>query len=553
MLTRIKQVTRKIIKLAGESLQTTFPAKCSVIRSRTFVVREKALRKTLNSSQQLAYDARKSLVQKSDLKHRRHFLTFLSALLGWPTRNFTWDKKTEKEPNEYGYNLLQNVAALPEKRSATRLQKRLSRSYIFPILYTLWNVALIPLKLPINLFRLFTEFLPNYTFRLSYALGQVTVRKLRVLSDDKGISSFAKLFLGVFPALGLLIAILGVSASRFIEFFTLAFSSPRMAANRFLVLSRNAVKDGDPLLVWVYRGLMVLSVLVSLAVQIAFFGFILPALLLWGTVTLPTALATACENIVIAFLSFSNAITPFFAPIGSIFSSILNYLIPSLIITISDATMGASAVVGSIALSSGILMQYVKGLDSDWFHRDALMKYLQKPSSQPSTPEEDKKDYREVKRFPLMHQRSSSFTTMLTSPRSENVVPPPTSRSQTPRFIGTHMRSLSSTAIVSPSLMTKSTPGLALRNFAGQTVANKDSPVSPFHPRQNNRMRHIQPLTSPGSSPPNVGKPSPSASPSSSVKGSPSPKRIDVRHIDLPDRPPSAPASPSALGKSNRY
>jgi hypothetical protein len=516
MMARINRMGRGVKKFASEAIREMLPAQGSGLHSSAFKARETSFLKK-HSSLKSNYQTQKSYVDDSDYRHSRHFSTLLSAMAGFPTRNFIWDKSNANEKDKFGYNVLQNMAALPEKNSASRLQRAVSRWNIVPILYGTWNILLAPIKFSINVLRLGTEFLPNFTFKLSLDLVRRSARTIFHAYHHPKYSRGKKFFKIAPSVIGFGIAFLVMVAAKGVEFFGMAFTSPRMAAMRFFELAQSPKKRGDNFLTWVYRGLGVVSAVVSLAEYVALAVVVVPFSLVMGSAFLPGKLGILFDNMLMGVLNVSQWLAPVLAPIGKVISATIGFIFPSFGFGMSNAVIGACAIAGATTVSAGSLVQYAKGLDSDRYHRPALETFLRKKTTSPkSSPQPTPMTERIV-----VHRRASSLTTLGT-PRSENSVPPPTpKRAQTP--LSHHVRSASSTAALQARMV---------ESEEGSKKSEKSSP--------DEKSKKIALLKGHGSAmrPPASPPPKPKQTGKSGV---------DISAIWLPSTP-SAPSSPTTLG-----
>jgi hypothetical protein len=230
--------------------------------------------------------------------------------------------------------ILKNLAGWSEKQSP--LLNILKGIILFPI-----NVALIPIKLVLNIIRLATEALP-YLIEISTMVGMAKL--LNYIHENKSNSLFGKAAAAVgIAALATLHGIFKV-----LHVLGRAITSPYDSV-------RLAFKAGEDIGGILGKVAIFVFVFFSLAITAAAYIVLFPLLINLIVAQAPIAAATA-----------ANFLSPYLAPVGSALANLLIPALSSIGITLSASFASVALGVTTLAASAALLVAPFK-LFLNWF------------------------------------------------------------------------------------------------------------------------------------------------------------------------------------------
>ena len=336
---------------------------------------------------------------KSDLiftchePYSSHFLTIISLLLGFPTRNFLWDNEAlaeaaKKNVYVFGYvaknipftsylaNLARNIFRWYQP-SAPIWQRALSYSLIFPLLAFSWHMLLAIPNLVLNVTRLLTVILPFYLCLLTMSINDFLFKGNEYAYDKR--SKFAKLANKLPQTRWVQWPLLAVKGLvQFLLFACVFFPVGMVACTAKAIFSpvenfKSLWSESGPFRV-IGKPLAILSALITISAYIALAVFALPALVTLAPAYLPAFAVTGLNAVLAAFTWLAGLGSIVFTPIGAVISSVVGSVFAGTAIT--NAVIGLAAVTGAVLGIVGSLWAHFARKLDDWCYYLAIKEFV---------------------------------------------------------------------------------------------------------------------------------------------------------------------------------
>ena len=323
-----------------------------------------------------------------------HFLTMISLLLGFPTRNFLWDNedlvKVINDPKNAGKlrkitsnisftshlaNLARNIFKWHQP-SSPFWQKALSFSLIFPLLAFSWHMLLAIPNLLLNVARLLTIPLPFFLLMSMISIARFLFERSSEDNKDSKFEQFANKLPNTRWVQWPLLAVKGLVMFLFL---CVLFSATIVAFTARAIFSpvenfKNFWSAHTGPFRVIGKPLAILSALITISAYIALAVFALPALVTLAPAYLPAFAVTGLNAVLAAFTWLAGLGSIVFTPIGAVISSVVGSVFAGTAIT--NAVIGLAAVTGAVLGIVGSLWAHFARKLDDWCYYLAVKEFV---------------------------------------------------------------------------------------------------------------------------------------------------------------------------------